>query len=149
LYHSTVIEVLKCISKSKVIKIKYTLAMNNVGIDHVYGFVQIPVFSRRARDTAPGQVNKHGYAVREKFTDARTIKISTERREGFMIEAFKDPNHEGNSSRYHTGKPCIEIGCNDPAGTAWSPYWCFKHNLERIDRITQAFTNCFTEAFAD
>ena len=73
---STVIEVLKCISKSKVIKIKYTLAMNNVGIDHVYGFVQIPVFLRKGRDTAPGQVNKHGYAVREKFTDARNKNIN-------------------------------------------------------------------------
>jgi hypothetical protein len=48
---------------------------------------------------------------------------------------FEDPNHPGNSSTYHTGKPCIEIGCDAPAGTGWSPYWCFEHNVERIQRI--------------
>jgi hypothetical protein len=53
--------------------------------------------------------------------------------------AFEDPNHEGNSPKYHTGKPCIEPGCDKPAGTWWSPYWCFEHNVERIKRVTRQF----------
>lgn len=47
---------------------------------------------------------------------------------------YNDPNHPGNSARCHTGKLCIE-GCGRPAGTAWSPYWCFECNVRRIDRI--------------
>jgi hypothetical protein len=49
--------------------------------------------------------------------------------------AYKDPNHRGNSAKYHTGKPCITPGCGKPAGTAWSPHLCFECNVERIDRI--------------
>lgn len=52
--------------------------------------------------------------------------------------AYKDPDHPGNSSKHRTGRPCIETGCNEPAGTAWGPHWCMKHNIERIDRITQS-----------
>ena len=48
--------------------------------------------------------------------------------------AFEDPHNDGNSPRYHTGKKCIE-GCGRPAGTAWSPFWCFECNVERIKRI--------------
>jgi hypothetical protein len=53
------------------------------------------------------------------------------------MPGYKDPNAEGNSAKYHTGKPCIEPGCNEPAGTGWGPHWCFKHNVERIDRISR------------
>ncbi len=49
--------------------------------------------------------------------------------------AFEDPNHPGNTAKHHTGKPCIEPGCENPAGTAWSPYWCFSCNVARIRRI--------------
>jgi hypothetical protein len=49
---------------------------------------------------------------------------------------YADPNHEGNGAKYHTGKPCIETGCERPAGTWWSPHWCFEHNVERMDRIS-------------
>ncbi|MFH2074726.1 MAG: hypothetical protein ABIJ57_05180 [Pseudomonadota bacterium] len=52
--------------------------------------------------------------------------------------AYKDPKHEGNSPKYHTGKECIE-GCGRPAGTAWGPYWCFECNIKRIDRINAQF----------
>lgn len=38
--------------------------------------------------------------------------------------------------KYHTGKPCIEDGCNDPAGTAWSSYRCAQCNRKRRERIT-------------
>jgi hypothetical protein len=55
------------------------------------------------------------------------------------LQAFEDPFHEGNSPKHHTGKPCIEKGCEQPAGTWWSPHWCFEHNVERIKRITKQF----------
>ena len=51
--------------------------------------------------------------------------------------AFEDPSDPGNSSAYHTGNPCWEDGCENPAGTAWSPYFCFPHNIERIRRISK------------
>jgi hypothetical protein len=50
--------------------------------------------------------------------------------------AYQDPDHEGNSAQHHSGKPCHTRGCKEPAGTAWSPLWCFKHNVERMDRIS-------------
>lgn len=55
---------------------------------------------------------------------------------------YNDLTCEGNSEKYHTGKHCIEPGCNEPAGTAWSPYWCVKHNIERIDRIDEGLAAC-------
>lgn len=47
----------------------------------------------------------------------------------------EDPNHEGNSAKYHTGKPCTVAGCLDPAGTWWGKHWCQRHNAERLARI--------------
>lgn len=55
------------------------------------------------------------------------------------MSGYNDPIDIGNSPKYHTGKLCIEKGCNNPAGTAWSPYWCFKCNVKRIDRINASF----------
>lgn len=52
--------------------------------------------------------------------------------------AALDPNHPGNGPDHHTGKICIEKDCEEPAGTAWGPYWCVKHNGERIMRIGDA-----------
>lgn len=49
---------------------------------------------------------------------------------------YQNPRHEGNSAQYHTGKACIEKGCSNPAGTFWSPLWCFDHNVKRMTRIT-------------
>lgn len=51
------------------------------------------------------------------------------------MAGYDDPKSKGNSSKYWTGKTCIEPGCYGPAGTAWGPYWCFKHNVERINRV--------------
>ena len=51
------------------------------------------------------------------------------------MKAFEDSDHEGNSAAYHTGKRCVTKGCKEPAGTWWSPHWCFKHNVERIRGI--------------
>jgi len=51
---------------------------------------------------------------------------------------YNDRECEGNSEKYHTGKVCIEHGCNNPAGTAWSPYWCVECNIKRMDGITKS-----------
>lgn len=55
-----------------------------------------------------------------------------------MSERHWDANDSANGEQYHTGKPCIERGCDEPAGTAWSPYWCWRHNAERLDRISRS-----------
>lgn len=55
-----------------------------------------------------------------------------------MMFPYEDPNHEGNSDKHHTGKECIEPGCSKPAGTWWSPLWCFEHNVERMNRIDRS-----------
>lgn len=57
--------------------------------------------------------------------------------------AYKDPDNPGNSDKYHTGKNCIEPGCNNPAGTAWSPFWCFPCNVKRIERIDSQLKEFF------
>jgi hypothetical protein len=31
---------------------------------------------------------------------------------------------------------CVERGCQRPAGTPWTPVWCWVHDEERRDRIT-------------
>lgn len=59
----------------------------------------------------------------------------TDEQKDQSVEAFEDPTHEGNSEKHHTGVACIEKGCNEAAGTWWSPYWCFKCNVERMKRI--------------
>jgi len=64
------------------------------------------------------------------------------------LEAFEDPNHPDNSDRYHTGKPCITKGCNKPAGTWWSPLWCFECNVQRIRRI-DSFLDTISAGFKE
>ena len=56
--------------------------------------------------------------------------------------AYKDPKHIGNSEKYHTGKKCIEPGCDNLAGTAWSPFWCFTCNVKRIEKIDEQLKQC-------
>lgn len=51
------------------------------------------------------------------------------------MKPYQDPNDDFNSPRFHSGKKCVERECSEPAGTGWSPYWCFKHNAARMDRI--------------
>ncbi len=55
------------------------------------------------------------------------------------MENFENPDHPGNGPMHHTGEPCIREGCDKPAGTAWSPYWCFEHNVERMKFIDGQF----------
>ena len=54
------------------------------------------------------------------------------------LKPFEDPTHELNGPKYKTGKKCIEPDCLSPAGTYWSPYWCFECNVKRMERITQS-----------
>lgn len=60
--------------------------------------------------------------------------------------ACRDPDHPGNSPAHHTGKTCIREGCDEPAGTAWGPYWCMKHNVERMDQISSALDTMIEKA---
>ena len=50
------------------------------------------------------------------------------------LERYEDRSDPGNSSLHHTGELCVE-DCGRPAGTAWSPHWCFECNVERMRRI--------------
>ena len=52
---------------------------------------------------------------------------------------YRDQDDPLNGAEYQTGKPCVEQGCDHPAGTAWSPFWCFCCNVKRLDRIDQGF----------
>lgn len=55
-----------------------------------------------------------------------------------MLLPFEDKNHKGNRlKKYRTGKKCITPRCLNPAGTAWSPFWCFECNVKRINGITE------------
>lgn len=57
---------------------------------------------------------------------------------------FEDPHSEGNSHIYMTGKSCIVGGCQEPAGTAWSPLWCVKHNISRMNQIEESMRKAAT-----
>lgn len=57
------------------------------------------------------------------------------------LRAYEDPENEGNSKSYHTGVPCIESGCDNPAGTYWGDYWCFECNVTRMKEIKASLKN--------
>ncbi|MGW1422677.1 hypothetical protein ACWAT4_21485 [Bradyrhizobium manausense] len=59
---------------------------------------------------------------------------------------YENPEHDGNSAKWHTGKQCIEKGCKKPAGTWWSPHWCFDHNVERMQRISAGLNDAVERA---
>ena len=40
-----------------------------------------------------------------------------------------------------SGKPCIERGCDEAAGTWWGPHWCPAHDVERLDRVSAGFAS--------
>ena len=50
---------------------------------------------------------------------------------------YAEPSDPLNDASHHTGRPCIEKGCDRPAGTHWSPLWCQPCNTERMDRISR------------
>lgn len=63
------------------------------------------------------------------------------------MKPYQDKNNPGNGPEYHTGKPCIEEDCENPAGTWWSPLWCFECNVKRFDRLTVQLQQVETEVF--
>ena len=54
------------------------------------------------------------------------------------MKPYQDPDNPKNGPEFHTGKICIESGCERLAGTRWSPLWCFQCNVVRMDRISKA-----------
>ena len=54
------------------------------------------------------------------------------------MERYQDPGDPLNGPEYHTGKRCVEAGCDNPAGTHWSKLWCQPCNAARLDRISRA-----------
>lgn len=46
---------------------------------------------------------------------------------------------DGHICQEPSGQPCIEQGCDEPAGTLWGPLWCPDHDSERLDRISAQF----------
>lgn len=55
------------------------------------------------------------------------------------LEPFEDPNDERNGAKFRTGKQCID--CPRPAGTAWSPVWCFECNVARMRRVSASLAS--------
>jgi hypothetical protein len=51
------------------------------------------------------------------------------------VKAYQDSRDPRNGAAYRTGRPCVERGCENEAGTAWSPLWCHPCNVKRMDRI--------------
>jgi hypothetical protein len=39
-----------------------------------------------------------------------------------------------------SGRSCDVVGCPEPAGTLWGPYWCPDHDRERLNRIAASLT---------
>lgn len=35
---------------------------------------------------------------------------------------------EGHTCQVPSGRPCVERGCTEPAGTLWGPLWCPDHD---------------------
>lgn len=67
-------------------------------------------------------------------------------RMGIHMTTPNIPGFDGYAEKYRTGKPCIELGCNEPAGTAWGPMWCKQHDIERRERVTKGLEKV-TKAF--
>jgi len=61
------------------------------------------------------------------------------------MEAYEDPSSPGNGLAHRTGKRCIEAGCGNPAGTAWSHFWCQPCNALRMNRIGVSLRNMQAE----
>jgi hypothetical protein len=54
--------------------------------------------------------------------------------EKLNMKPWEDPENVANSEIYYTGEECIEEGCHNPAGTAWSEDWCQVCNAKRINK---------------
>ena len=52
------------------------------------------------------------------------------------IARAHDPEDPMNGPQHHTGLPCVERSCQEPAGTAWGPSRCQRHNAEQLVRFS-------------
>lgn len=52
----------------------------------------------------------------------------------------ENPADPLNGPEYHTGQKCVEKGCNNPAGTHWSPFWCQPCNAKRLGRVSASLS---------
>jgi len=62
---------------------------------------------------------------------------------------YEDPGSPYNGPSYYTGLPCVILGCPEPAGTAWSPHFCQKHNAERINHIASQLDELIKKRMKD
>ena len=46
---------------------------------------------------------------------------------------------DGHICQEPSGRTCIEVGCDEAAGTLCGPLWCPDHDRERLDRISAQF----------
>jgi hypothetical protein len=97
-------------------------------------------FERAAVLRAASGVNQALAGLGYPVDDEGLIDWAALARQDTEARPHHDPNHLMNGPEYHTGTPCIEKGCDEPAGTAWSPLWCQRHNAERLDRISGRLT---------
>lgn len=60
-----------------------------------------------------------------------------------MSDAMTDHAHpkcdNGHVCQEPSGRTCVEVECNEAAGTLWGPLWCPDHDRERLDRISASF----------
>lgn len=50
---------------------------------------------------------------------------------------------QGHVCQKPSGRPCVEYGCELPAGTHWGPLWCPEHDEERLNRIAAGLDGLF------
>jgi len=48
--------------------------------------------------------------------------------------------NDGHTCQRPSGRPCVQSGCDEPAGTLWGRWWCPEHDQQRLDRIGAALT---------
>ena len=54
-------------------------------------------------------------------------------------EMSHDQCANGHICQQPSNRICVEVGCDEQAGTIWGPLWCPDHDKERLDRISASF----------
>jgi len=57
------------------------------------------------------------------------------------LDRAHDPGDPMNGPQYHTGRLCQESGCLEPAGTAWGPHRCQRHNADQLDGMSRSLAD--------
>jgi len=53
---------------------------------------------------------------------------------------------DGHTCFRPSGRVCIEVDCDEAAGTRWGPLWCPEHDKQRLDRVSASLA-AITESF--